>query len=56
MDNFGSVVDRVHMELGSTFLIFLRIKVQVLERIQCVSDVDGATHAQKAMCRVMEAP
>jgi hypothetical protein len=37
----------MHMELGSKFLNSLRIKTQVLERLRCVSVVDGATHFQK---------
>jgi hypothetical protein len=32
------------MELGGKLLNFLRIKTQLLERLQSVSVVDGATH------------
>jgi len=35
------------MELGSKLLNSLRIKTQVLERLQSVSVVDGATHTPK---------
>jgi len=35
------------MELGGKLLNSLRIKTQLLERLQSVSVVDGATHTQK---------
>jgi len=35
------------MELGGKLLYSLRIKTQLLERLQSVSVVDGATHTQK---------
>jgi len=41
---FSSEVHKVHMELGGKLLNFLRIKTQLLERLQSVSVVDGATH------------
>ena len=44
MDKFSSKVHRVHMELGGKLLNSLRIKTQILERLQSVSVVDGATH------------
>jgi hypothetical protein len=47
MDKVSNEVHRVHMELGGKLLNSLRIKTQVLERLQSVSVVDGATHTQK---------
>jgi aspartate carbamoyltransferase regulatory subunit len=47
MDKFGSVIDRMNMKLGSKFLTSLRIKTQLLKRLQRVIVVDGATHSQK---------
>ena len=47
MDKFGGVIDRMNMKLGSKFLNSLRIKTQLLKRLQCVIVVDGATHSQK---------
>ena len=47
MDKFGGVIDRMNMKLGSKFLNSLRIKTQLLRRLQCVIVVDGATHSQK---------
>ena len=47
MDKFSSKVHRVYMELGGKLLNPLRIKTQFLERLQSMSVVDGATHAQK---------
>ena len=47
MDKFGSMIDRMNMKLGSKFLNSLRIKTQLLRRLQCVIVVDGATHSQK---------
>jgi hypothetical protein len=47
MDKFSSKVYRVHMELGGKLLYSLRIKTQLLERLQSVSVVDGVTHTQK---------
>ena len=47
MDKLGSVIDRMNMNLGSKFLKSLRIKTQLLKRLQRVSVVDGATHTQK---------
>ena len=35
------------MKLGSKFLNSLRIKTQLLKRLQRVIAVDGATHSQK---------
>ena len=47
MDKLSSKTYRVHMELGGKLLNSLRIKTQILERLQSVSVVDGATHTQK---------
>ena len=48
MDKFGSIlVDRINTKLGSKFLNFLRIKTQLLKRLQRVVVVDSATHSQK---------
>ena len=47
MDKLSSKVHRVHMELGGKLLNSLRIKTQILERLQSVSVVDGATRTQK---------
>jgi len=47
MDKFSSKVHRVHMELGGKLLNSLRIEIQILERLQSVSVVDGAAHTQK---------
>jgi aspartate carbamoyltransferase regulatory subunit len=47
MDKFGSVIDRMDMKLGGKFLNSLRIKTQLLKRLQRVIVVDGATHSQK---------
>ena len=44
MDKLGSVIDRMNMKLGSKFLNYLRIKTQLLKRLQRVIVVDGATH------------
>jgi len=47
MDKFGSVIDRINIKLGSMFLSSLKVKTQLLKRLQCVIVVDGATHSQK---------
>ena len=47
MDKFGSVIDRMNMKLRSKFFKSLRIKTQLLKRLQRVIVVDGATHSQK---------
>jgi hypothetical protein len=47
MNKFGSVIDRMNMKLGSKFLNFLRIKTQLLKRLQRVIVVDSATHSLK---------
>ena len=47
MDKFSSVIDKMNMELESKFLDSLRIKTQLLKRLQHVIVVDGATHSQK---------
>ena len=44
MDDFGSIFDRTNMKLGSKFLNSLRIKTQLLKRLQRVIVVDSATH------------
>ena len=46
MDKFGSTVDRMNMKLRSKFLNSLRIKTQLLKRLQHVIVVDSATHSQ----------
>ena len=56
MDKFGSVIDRMNMKLGSKFLNFLRIKTQLLKRLQRVIVVDDAPYSQKDGWRVTEAP
>ena len=47
MDKFGSVIDRINIKLGSMFLSSLKVKTQLLKRLQCVIVVDGDTHSQK---------
>jgi aspartate carbamoyltransferase regulatory subunit len=47
MDKFGSVIDIMNMKLGSKIVNSLRIKTQLLERLQRVIVVNGATHSQK---------
>ena len=47
MDKFSSKVYRVYMELGGKLLKSLRIKTQLLTRLQRVIVVDHATHSQE---------
>ena len=47
MDKVCSKFHRVHMEFGGKLLNSLRVKTQLLERLQSVSVVDGAVHIQK---------
>jgi len=47
LDKFGSIVDKMCMKLGSKFLSCLKIKTQLLKRLQCVIVVDGAPHSHK---------
>jgi hypothetical protein len=47
MNKFGSIIDRMNMQLGSKYLSSLRIKTQFLERLQRVIVADSATHSQK---------
>ena len=47
VDKFGSVIDRMNMKLRSKFLKSLRIKTQLLERLQRVIVEDGTAHSQK---------
>jgi hypothetical protein len=47
MNKFGSVIDRMNMKLGSKFLKSLRIKTQLLKRLQRVTVVDSAIHFQR---------
>ena len=47
MNNFGSVIGRMNMKLLSKFLNSLRIKTQLLKRLQRVIVVDSAIHSQK---------
>ena len=56
MDKSGSVVDRMYMKLGIKFLSSLRIKTQLLKRLQCVIIVDGATTPKRMVWRATEAP
>jgi hypothetical protein len=56
MDKFGSVVDRMNMKLRSKFFKSLRIKTQLLKRLQRVIVADGATNSQNIVWRVTEAP
>jgi aspartate carbamoyltransferase regulatory subunit len=56
MDKFGSVIDRMNMKLGIKFLNSLRIKTQLLKKLQRVIVVDDAPYSQKDGWRVTEAP
>ena len=56
MDKFSSKVHRVHMELGGKLLNSLRIKTQLLKKLQRVIVVDDAPYSQKDGWRVTEAP
>jgi len=47
MDKFGSIIDRMSMKLGSKFLSSLRIKTQLLKRLQRVIVADGANHSSQ---------
>jgi hypothetical protein len=47
MDKFGSVVTECTWSLQASFFSSLRVKTQLLQRLQCVIVVDGATHSQK---------
>ena len=47
MGECGSVIDRMNMKLGSNFLNSLRIKIQLLKKLQRAIVVDSATHFQK---------
>ena len=47
MDKFVSIFDRINMKFESKFPNSLRIKTQLLERLQRVIVVDGASHSQK---------
>jgi hypothetical protein len=42
----GSIFDRMNMKLGSEFTNSLRIKTHLLDKLQRVIVVDGATHSQ----------
>jgi hypothetical protein len=44
------------MMLGNKFLSSLRIKTQLLKRLQRVIVADGATNSQNIVWRVTEAP
>jgi hypothetical protein len=37
----------MNIKLGSMFLSYLKVKTQLLKRLQCVIVVFGATHSQK---------
>ena len=56
LDKFGSVIDRMNMKLGSKFLSSLRIKIQLLKRLQRVIVVDGPPTPKRMVRRVTEAP
>ena len=47
LEEFGSVNARMNTKLGSKFLNPLRIKTQLLKRLQRVIVVNSATHSQK---------
>jgi len=47
MNKFGSVIDRMNMKLGSKFLNSLRVKSQLLKRLERVTVVDSATHSSQ---------
>jgi hypothetical protein len=47
MNKFGIIIDRMYMMLGSKFCSSLRIKTQLLRRLQNIIVVDGATHSRK---------
>jgi len=47
MDKFDSVIDKMNMKVGSKFLYSLRIKTQLLKRLQRVIVVDGTISFQK---------
>ena len=53
MDMFGSVIDRMNMKLGSKFLNSLSFENQLLKRLQRVIVVDGATHSNRMVWRVI---
>jgi len=38
----------MHMELGGKLVNPLRTETQILARLPCVTDVDGATHTRTA--------
>jgi hypothetical protein len=49
MDKFSSVIDSMNidrMKLGSKFLVALRIKTQLIKRLQRVIAINSATHSQ----------
>ena len=54
MDKFGSVVDRMNMKLGSRFLNSLRIKPQLLKRLQRVIVVEAPPTPKGMVWRVTE--
>jgi hypothetical protein len=47
MDKFGSAGDKMYLKLRSKFFCSLRVKSQLLQMLQCVIIVYGATHFQK---------
>ena len=47
INKFGSVIDRMNMTLGSKFLHSLRVKTQLLKRLERVIVVDSATHSSQ---------
>ena len=56
MVEFGSITGRMNMRIGSKFLNSLRFKTPLLKRLQRVIVVDIATHSQRMVWRVLEAP
>jgi hypothetical protein len=47
MNKLNSIIDRMNMKLGRKFPSSLRIKTQLLKRLQRVIVADVATHSQK---------
>ena len=47
MDKIDSVLDKMNMTLGSKFLHSLRVKTQLLKRLERVIVVDSATHSSQ---------
>ena len=56
MDKFDSVIDKMNMKVGSKFLYSLRIKTQLLKRLQRVIVVEAPPTPKGMVWRVTEAP